>query len=226
MSNIHDRTVKNDEFIPLPDDDLIICRCEEITKGEIRRAVYDGMVTMEEMRRYLRNGMGLCQGQICEKHVKRIMAQELGCPPLAVEPSVSRAPMRPIEMEIMANDGGNRIMKDKNTDVIVVGSGSRRNFSGLLSGSKKGLSVLVLEGNESIGHGGSSRNGGGVRQSGRDPRELPFAMYGIKNIWPTLSEELGVNVEYHQGGNLRLGKTEKASRDSSGAYGPGDKGWP
>lgn len=68
--------------------------------------------------------------------------------------------------------------------------------------------VIVLEASKSIGHGGSSRNGGGVRQSGRDVRELPYAMYGIKHLWPTLSEELGVDVEYTQKGNLRLGKTE------------------
>ena len=60
---------------------------------------------------------------------------------------------------------------------------------------------------KSIGHGGSSRNGGGVRQSGRDVRELPYAMYGIQNLWPTLSEELGVDTEYTQKGNLRMGKT-------------------
>ena len=34
-------------------------------------------------------------------------------------------------------------------------------------------------------------------------------MYGIKNYWPTLSEELEVDCEYHQDGNLRLGKNEK-----------------
>lgn len=60
-----------------------------------------------------------------------------------------------------------------------------------------------------IGNGGSSRNGGGVRQSGRDPRELPLAMYAVEHMWPTLSEELGVDVEYHKEGNLRLGKTAK-----------------
>lgn len=32
-------------FIPEEDDDLIICRCEEVTKGEIRRAIHDGMWT-------------------------------------------------------------------------------------------------------------------------------------------------------------------------------------
>ncbi len=75
--------------------------------------------------------------------------------------------------------------------------------------AKRGKEVIVLEGSDNIGHGGSSRNGGGVRQSGRDPRELPLVMYGIKNLWPTLSEELEVDCEYHQDGNLRLGKTEK-----------------
>ena len=70
------------------------------------------------------------------------------------------------------------------------------------------MEVIVLEGSDSIGHGGSSRNGGGVRQSGRDVRELPYAIYGIKNIWPTLSEELGVDVEYVRKGNLRLGLNE------------------
>ena len=33
-------------------------------------------------------------------------------------------------------------------------------------------------------------------------------MYAVSNIWPTLGEELGTDVEYTQQGNLRLGKTE------------------
>ena len=92
-------------------------------------------------------------------------------------------------------------------DVIIIGSGVIGNAAAYYL-SKKGKSVIVLEKSDSIGDGGSTRNGGGVRQSGRDKRELPLAMYGIKNLWPTLSEELGVDVEYYQDGNLRLGKTE------------------
>lgn len=93
-------------------------------------------------------------------------------------------------------------------DVIVIGGGVIGCATAYYL-TKKGCSVLVLEGSDHIGNGGSSRNGGGVRQSGRDPRELPLAMYGIKNLWPTLSEELEVDCEYHQDGNLRLGKTPK-----------------
>lgn len=92
-------------------------------------------------------------------------------------------------------------------DVIIVGGGVVGCATAYYL-AKRGISnVIVLEATKSIGHGGSCRNGGGVRQSGRDVRELPYAMYGIKNLWPTLSEELGVDVEYTQKGNLRLGKT-------------------
>ncbi|MFL0196633.1 NAD(P)/FAD-dependent oxidoreductase [Clostridium sp. WILCCON 0269] len=92
-------------------------------------------------------------------------------------------------------------------DVIIIGSGVIGNAAAYYL-AKKGCSVIVLEKSHSIGNGGSTRNGGGVRQSGRDKRELPLAMYGVKNIWPTLSEELEIDVEYYQHGNLRLGKTE------------------
>lgn len=95
----------------------------------------------------------------------------------------------------------------KCADVIIIGSGIIGNAAAYYL-AKKGRSVLVLEKNDSIGDGGSSRNGGGVRQSGRDKRELPLVMYGVKNLWPFLSEELGMEVEYYQQGNLRLGKTE------------------
>ncbi|MBP1736309.1 MAG: BFD-like [2Fe-2S] binding domain [Oscillospiraceae bacterium] len=104
MSRINDRSRPLGQFVPLPDDDRIICRCEEITKGEIRRAVHDGMFTLTEVRRYLRTGMGLCQGQTCARLVRDIVARELGVSPLELEAAASRAPMRPVEMKILANE--------------------------------------------------------------------------------------------------------------------------
>lgn len=108
MINVNDRFKDIGEFVPQPDDDILICRCEEITKGEIRRAVHDGMFTIEEIRRYLRCGMGLCQGQTCGRLVKGIVARELKVSPLDLEPATSRAPMRPTEMKILGNDGGDK----------------------------------------------------------------------------------------------------------------------
>lgn len=95
----------------------------------------------------------------------------------------------------------------KNAEVIVIGGGVNGCATAYYL-AKQGVSVIVLEGSDYIGNGGSSRNGGGVRQSGRDPRELPYAMWGIRELWPTLSEELGADVEYYQKGNLRLGKND------------------
>ena len=95
-------------FVKGEDDDLLVCRCEEVTKGQIRKAVHEGIFTMEEMRRYLRSGMGLCQGQTCGKLVKGIIASELKVSPAEIVPASSRAPMRPIEMCILAEDGGDR----------------------------------------------------------------------------------------------------------------------
>lgn len=92
-------------------------------------------------------------------------------------------------------------------DVVIIGGGVNGCAAAYYLAKSGTRSVIVLEATNSIGHGGSSRNGGGVRQSGRDVRELPYAMYGIRNLWPTLSEELGVDTEYTQKGNLRMGKT-------------------
>ena len=106
MKDIQEKRKEIGPFIPGPDDDLLICRCEEVTKGEIRQAIHAGMFTIEEIRRFLRSGMGLCQGQTCGKLVKGIVARELQVSPAEIEPATSRAPMRPTEMRIMAKDGG------------------------------------------------------------------------------------------------------------------------
>ena len=96
---------------------------------------------------------------------------------------------------------------NKCAEVVIIGAGVI-GCAAAYNLAKKGVKVIVLDASDNIGNGGSTRNGGGVRQSGRDPRELPLVMYGIKNLWPNLKDELGIDVEYYQEGNLRLGKTE------------------
>ncbi|MCH4039074.1 MAG: (2Fe-2S)-binding protein [Lachnospiraceae bacterium] len=104
MNELSNRSRDIGEFVPQPDDDMIVCRCEEVTKGEIRRAVHDGLWTIAEIRRYLRCGMGLCQGQTCAKLVKGIVARELHVSPALLEPATSRSPMRPVEMYVFADE--------------------------------------------------------------------------------------------------------------------------
>jgi NAD(P)H-nitrite reductase large subunit len=93
------RTRRDKPFVAQPDDDMLICRCEEITKGEIRRAIYDGMRTTNEVKRYLRAGMGLCQGQTCQRLVQGIISREIGVPVAELGRIKGRMPVRPVVME-------------------------------------------------------------------------------------------------------------------------------
>ena len=58
----------------------IICRCENITEGEIVDAVHRkaGARTVDGVKRRVRPGMGRCQGGFCEPRVIEILARELG----------------------------------------------------------------------------------------------------------------------------------------------------
>lgn len=104
MKNIHNRSVKLESFTEESDDDMTICRCEEVSKGEIRRAIHDGMFTMTEIKRFIRPGMGPCQGQRCGPLVQRILARELQVSPDMLEPPTSRPPVRPIKMQVLADE--------------------------------------------------------------------------------------------------------------------------
>lgn len=101
---IVDRSTPLGPFVPKADDHIIVCRCEEITKGEIRWAIHEGMLTMTEIRRYLRAGMGLCQGNTCGRNVKSIIAAELGCHPADLEDCTARGPARPVIVTAYGNE--------------------------------------------------------------------------------------------------------------------------
>jgi len=83
-------------------DDLLICRCEEVTRQEILQAISEGARTVGEVKRRTRAGMGLCQGKTCRRLVSRILAAQTGQLLGQVEPSTFRPPVRPIELGVLA----------------------------------------------------------------------------------------------------------------------------
>ena len=95
--------------------------------------------------------------------------------------------------------------KEKRTASVIIIGGGIVGCATAYNLAKRGVKDIIVLEQKEIGNGGSCRNAGGVRQSARDVRELPLAMYAVSNICPTLGEELGVDVEYVQKGNLRLG---------------------
>lgn len=88
------------------DDDIIVCRCEEITAGEIRKAIREYKAfSVTEIKRRVRAGMGLCQGRTCGKLVMRILAEETGQKMNELQPSTDRPPVRPVTFgELIGSD--------------------------------------------------------------------------------------------------------------------------
>ncbi|MEK1926622.1 MAG: NAD(P)/FAD-dependent oxidoreductase [Rhizobium giardinii] len=89
--------------VKLPDDETIVCRCEEITAGSLRDAIRRGATDMNLIRGLLRCGMGPCQGRNCSVTLARLLADaktQGTAPPL---PFRARPPLRPLPLGALAN---------------------------------------------------------------------------------------------------------------------------
>ncbi|MDR1828817.1 MAG: NAD(P)/FAD-dependent oxidoreductase, partial [Methylobacteriaceae bacterium] len=85
-----------------PDDDVVVCRCEEITAGQIRDAVDLGAPGPNQVKSYLRCGMGACQGRVCGLPVTEIIAAERNQTPADVDYFRIRPPLKPIPLADLA----------------------------------------------------------------------------------------------------------------------------
>lgn len=91
-------------------------------------------------------------------------------------------------------------------DIVIIGGGVM-GCAIAYNLAKEGLKPVVIEKSD-IGGEASGSNGGGVRQSARNLKEMPLAMESIQ-IYGQLHEELGMDVEYVREGNLRLCTSEE-----------------
>ncbi len=91
-------------------------------------------------------------------------------------------------------------------DIVIIGGGVM-GCAIAYNLAKAGLKPVVIEKSD-IGGEASGSNGGGVRQSARNLKEMPLAMESIQ-LYGQLHEELGMDVEYVREGNLRLCTTEE-----------------
>jgi NAD(P)H-nitrite reductase large subunit len=86
-----------------PDDqNLIICRCEEVSRADILVAISEGCRTVEEIKRRTRAGMGLCQSKSCLRSVQRILAEQTGQKIAEIYPTTFRSPVRPVSLGVLA----------------------------------------------------------------------------------------------------------------------------
>jgi len=79
-------------------DEIVICRCEEVTLGEIRRWIAKGYHNFDELKRVLRVGMGPCQGRGCREIVLREIAMATGKKVSEIPPGSFRPFTRPVKL--------------------------------------------------------------------------------------------------------------------------------
>jgi D-hydroxyproline dehydrogenase subunit alpha len=92
-------------FTDLPDDTLV-CRCEEVTVGSVRRAVRDlGATDPRSVKLLTRTGMGWCQGRTCAAATLELTANLTGRPATVedVTALVRRPFAHPVPLGVLAD---------------------------------------------------------------------------------------------------------------------------
>jgi NADPH-dependent 2,4-dienoyl-CoA reductase/sulfur reductase-like enzyme len=87
-------------------DDLVICRCENITAGTLRQTVATaGADEMNRLKALSRVGMGRCQGRMCGVAAAEILAHATGQPLQQVGRLRGQAPIKPIPIMLVPAEG-------------------------------------------------------------------------------------------------------------------------
>ena len=148
------REMKPEELAELVERDpsfgRVICRCEEVTEGEIRAAIRArvGARTLDGIKRRTRSGMGRCQGGFCTPRLIEILGAELGLPPEAFLLSRKTAPLA---LKAQAAGNGEQGTGNGFLDVLVVGAGPAGLAAACAAKEAGAENVLVLERDDAPG---------------------------------------------------------------------------
>lgn len=91
------------EVLTPRDDATIVCRCEEVTAGQVRQAARLGATGPNQAKAYLRCGMGPCQGRLCGPTVAALIAAERGITIPEAGTYRPRAPYKPLTVGELAH---------------------------------------------------------------------------------------------------------------------------
>jgi bacterioferritin-associated ferredoxin len=86
-----------------PDGDTVVCRCEEVTARQVRETAMMGCEGPNQMKAFLRCGMGPCQGRLCGLTVTELIATQRGITPSEVGYYRLRPPVKPITLGELAS---------------------------------------------------------------------------------------------------------------------------
>ncbi|HEY6434478.1 MAG TPA: FAD-dependent oxidoreductase, partial [Acetobacteraceae bacterium] len=215
--------------------DTIVCRCEEVTAGQVRAALAAGLASVPAIKKSTRAGMGRCQGRFCAATIARL------CPDAPEEYGFAapRAPLRPtpaaplmfqapeFEAPLLTDPAppvrlhhvGAAGNEPRRADVVVIGGGLAGLCSALFM-AREGADVLVVERDEA-GMAASTANAGSLHvqllsydfdehtpeDGGPAAYTLPLAPRSIA-LWQQIAAEAGDDLGIRAEGGLMLAEDE------------------
>jgi bacterioferritin-associated ferredoxin len=106
------RMQHSDDLLPIESpgdrpvaDEVIICRCEHVSAGEIRAAIRGGVRDINELKAQLRVCMGACCGKNCPEHLMRLF-REQGVEPGDITLNTQRPLFVEVPFGVFARGGG------------------------------------------------------------------------------------------------------------------------
>jgi len=86
------------------DENVIVCRCSDVTMKELRDLIDEGYHTFEEIKRITRIGMGPCQGKTCGQIVLRELSKATGKPITELKFQTNRPPIVGVKLNLIAEE--------------------------------------------------------------------------------------------------------------------------
>jgi bacterioferritin-associated ferredoxin len=90
------------QFLAPIDDNTLVCRCEEVTRGAIAAAIAEQCQGPNQLKAFTRAGMGPCQGRMCGHSISETMAALTGRSPTEIGYLRIRMPVKPVTLGDMA----------------------------------------------------------------------------------------------------------------------------
>ncbi|HET6611680.1 MAG TPA: FAD-dependent oxidoreductase [Kofleriaceae bacterium] len=203
----------------------IVCRCEDVTLGDIDHAIAAGYIDIEEIKRYTGFGTGLCQGKECMAAIATLVAERAAIPADHITPFTARSPVTPTPLCLFSaitpaatdDDAGPAPPREAfpvalkaepvpaRTEVLIIGGGIMGLAIAYNLTVLGATDVTVVEAGY-LASGASGRNGGGVRQQWSTELNIRLMRESV-DLCRRFATDLGVNVWFRQGGYLFIART-------------------
>ncbi|MFP4377507.1 MAG: FAD-dependent oxidoreductase [Spirochaetales bacterium] len=134
-----------------------VCRCETVTRDEIRQAIAAGHTTLDGIKFWSRAGAGRCQGAFCTPRILQIISEETGLPVTEITKkgpgsnlAVETLPGTPASDRSYKRQTSRKAPAPNEVDVLVIGGGAA-GMAGAIELAKRDYTSAIIDREPSLG---------------------------------------------------------------------------